>query len=533
MFSKRPLPKTEELIASKRLRENLIDLYASNIVSADRAGSLLQDALAAGAANVKDLASIGSAKNRSRNLRAKLLKRSQWPGLYYAKVRLFNPQRQKVLKSWLPMFLPHELIASLLQQNDLQTLCSISSAGEATKQRITELAQQYHLDNVIGFGFWGDGVPANWDRSESYEVLSMNLPGVPKLRLPLTAVSKRFWRKETLDDIMAIMAWSCEQAFLGLHPTQRHDGSAFNAAHGDAKRKKMASKPLGFQGFLEEVRADWAWYQSALRFPAHNTKLGCCWKCGATPMTIRQTGLNAEWRCGVSPLFSAPTASVDICMIDWLHVMDKGMTASFLGNLLWLIMPLLRGNNLAERCSCLFLEIQQWYRDHETTDRFQNLVPTMIKQPKKGPELRGNAAQIRGLVPCGAYLAQKYLGDQEPASTVKHAAALLAGVYDNLSRDKYNNDDIVVKTRQFVTLMAALEATSTHKHLWRFKPKFHLALHLTESKTNPADTWTYRDEDFGGAVAALTRRRGGPSTPLAAARRMLNCFTIKHKIPVL
>ena len=99
MFSKRPLPKTEELIASKRLRENLIDLYASNIVSADRAGSLLQDALAAGAANVKDLASIGSAKNRSRNLRAKLLKRSQWPGLYYAKVRLFNPQRQKVLKS--------------------------------------------------------------------------------------------------------------------------------------------------------------------------------------------------------------------------------------------------------------------------------------------------------------------------------------------------------------------------------------------------------------------------------------------------
>jgi hypothetical protein len=114
MFSKRPLPKTEELIASKRLRENLIDLYASNIVSADRAGSLLQDAQAAGAANVKDLASTGSAKNRSRNLRAKLLKRSQWPGLYYARVRLFNPQKQKVLKSWLPMFLPHELIASLL-----------------------------------------------------------------------------------------------------------------------------------------------------------------------------------------------------------------------------------------------------------------------------------------------------------------------------------------------------------------------------------------------------------------------------------
>ena len=181
MFTKRPLPKTEELIAAKRLRENLVDLYASNIVSADRAGNLFSDAELAGAAHVKDLAMKSCSKNCSRGLMSKLLKRSSWPSLYYAKIRLYCLKKQQIVLQWVPVLLPHELLAALLQYNDVGALCRTSSAAECTKTRIESLSNEHNIKQLIGFGLWGDGVPANWDRSESYEILSLNLPGVAKL----------------------------------------------------------------------------------------------------------------------------------------------------------------------------------------------------------------------------------------------------------------------------------------------------------------------------------------------------------------
>ena len=38
--------------------------------------------------------------------------------------------------------------------------------------------------NLVGLGLWGDGVPVNWDGTESVEVLSLNFPGPPPRALP-------------------------------------------------------------------------------------------------------------------------------------------------------------------------------------------------------------------------------------------------------------------------------------------------------------------------------------------------------------
>ena len=195
------------------------------------------------------------------------------------------------------------------------------------------------------------------------------MPGIKNLRLPVTCVSKKHWTNGILDDIMEVITWSCEAAFRGKHPSTRHDGSAFTQT--DHKRKKMADKTLGFRGVLVEIRADWVWYVSALRFPAHNLKAGCCWKCAATPENIRETSAAAPWRNQLlnhwecvarwlqrgkttSPIFAAPTVTVDICLIDWLHAMDKGVAASFLGNLLWMMMPLMRSKTWQQNAAtCL------------------------------------------------------------------------------------------------------------------------------------------------------------------------------------
>ena len=76
---------------------------------------------------------------------------------------------------------------------------------------------------MVPLGLWGDGVPGNWDRTESVEVVSLNLPGqsgkYKNLRLPFTALSHKLVTYGTFDDIMAVVAWSLQYAVLGKFPT--------------------------------------------------------------------------------------------------------------------------------------------------------------------------------------------------------------------------------------------------------------------------------------------------------------------------
>ena len=82
---------------------------------------------------------------------------------------------------------------------------------------------------MVPLGLWGDGVPCNWDRTESVEVVSLNLPGqggqYKNLRLPVTALSRKLVTDGTWDDIMAVVAWSLQYAAIGKFPTERHNGS--------------------------------------------------------------------------------------------------------------------------------------------------------------------------------------------------------------------------------------------------------------------------------------------------------------------
>ena len=43
---------------------------------------------------------------------------------------------------------------------------------------------------------------------------------------------------------------------------------------------------------------------------------------------------------------------------------------------------------------------------------------------------------------------------------------------------------------------------------FRCKPKLHMFLELAFGGGEPAKHWNYRDEDFGGSVAAFGKRRG-------------------------
>ena len=69
---------------------------------------------------------------------------------------------------------------------------------------------------------------------------------------------------------------------------------------------------------------------------------------------------------------------------------------------------------------------------------------------------------------------------------------------------------------------------------FRIVPKLHFFQELCEmTDINPSLTWCYRDEDFGGSLAAMSRVRGGANRAANIAKSVLLKFCCQHRLPRL
>jgi hypothetical protein len=544
---------------TKRLRANVSDLLLSNEVSATRARSVFEDAQLAGAAHVADLASTGNhgrcKGNIARDVLAKLLKRNQWPKPYYAKIRVFDRKTQATITAWLPILLPHELLHCLSEHANREVLHGIEELEGGSLEHFLKAKQQLGGGDFVPVALWGDGVPCNYDRTESLEAFTLSLPGLKGpnrlLRIPLACLTKKFViKEETFDDILEVIAWSFRVSSVGLFPATRHDGACFLKS--DLWRSKRALRPLGSSGILTEIRGDWVFYKSCFRLPAWNENAGCCWRCDATPQDIRDCSLDAAWRTSrlshwdfiarlilqgktMSPILRAPCVEISCFKIDWLHTMDIGVAADVLGNILLMLLPKMGGASASENCKRIFIRMRAWYKNNPVDSKYDNLIPTMIqKKASTPPKLRGKAAEVRSLVPFVKLLAEEFFSDADiMESTAKEAAKLLNGMYECLSAAAvFSGDHLAERCRKLCLLWVAMEAQSVPP-LWRVKPKMHLVQELCEMSIGdrPALSWTYRDEEFGGSLAQYARKRGGHHTPIAIGRAVLLKFIAKHPIP--
>ena len=170
--------------------------------------------------------------------------------------------------------------------------------------------------------------------------------------------------------------WSLRCVATKTCPDQRHDGSAFGSD--DSKRKKWARGVLDIVALLCQVTGDWKMYKETFRFPQHNEVSGCCFKCRVTPDGIRNTSLQAPWRQDrldhwqlvarllglgktLCPLFDAPGFKSRVCKLDWLHVVDLGIAADWLGQLFTFLLRKYPGNTVDERVSALWVRIEELY----------------------------------------------------------------------------------------------------------------------------------------------------------------------------
>ena len=305
MDKKRAASSWDEIPEKRRFRADALDLFLTGDISGQRAQTLFHNAQLAGAEMVEDLAKPESNGNANRDLVRKALKTSLWPQPYYADVRGFNPKTGKEDAMSVALFLPHELMASVLLVNDAKNILALQEREfrhrADIKEHLLHFQEQFGVQDVLRLGLWIDGVPFNHDRSQSVECISLNLPAleaeVADLRLPVLCFPKAFMaKKSTRDDLFTILSWSFRCLLFGKWPSMRHDSSAFLAT--DSQRKKQSGKDLGIQAALCELRGDWAMFKETLNLPGWQGKGPICFKCNCTLEQLDQVSKTAAWRCG-------------------------------------------------------------------------------------------------------------------------------------------------------------------------------------------------------------------------------------------
>ena len=176
MFSKRGRDeKQEQEDAAKRLKADLADLFLSNEVSAQRAHTTFRNVDQCGVPGFQKLARTGGLKNKARDLTRQLLKGNKWPSMYYARVRTWSPKKQQAVWSLIPMLLPHEILFALGERaKSAQNLFLQDGLSQQAARHLAQVAAELHLDpkEMVPMGVWGDGVPYNFDRSQSLEVFT-------------------------------------------------------------------------------------------------------------------------------------------------------------------------------------------------------------------------------------------------------------------------------------------------------------------------------------------------------------------------
>ena len=260
MWHKRQRRRDPEAPAGRRLREGLLDLYGSCEASAEQTQELIEDAGAfaqdMGRDDMQDLwrrQTAGNARNVARDLRRRLLRRSQWPSLYVFHARLWNTKEKELQVQQIAMLLPHELLHVIHEESSFDVLTATAGLDPPN------LARHAQIYEAIGSPFvavslWGDGVPFSWDRKRSADIWSMSMPGMGQkvhrdLRLTLTALPHEKVVRETQDDIMRVIAWSFSSLALGVFPSRRHDGSEWHPS--DHWRQARAGQDLIHAAVIE------------------------------------------------------------------------------------------------------------------------------------------------------------------------------------------------------------------------------------------------------------------------------------------
>ena len=154
------------------------------------------------------------------------------------------------------------------------------------------------------------------------------------------------------------------------------------------------------------MSGDWAMLIQVFKFLGWGGggETGGCLLCRCHPDQARDCGLSAPWRFArlthhermvqiyregktMSPLFACPGMRSQCFKQDLLHIVDQGTTSDCLGSFMYYLLKQFHVTNKKEKWQNMFLNIQAFYRAHQTESRYDNLKRTMFSG-NKGYKLR-------------------------------------------------------------------------------------------------------------------------------------------------
>ena len=268
------------------LQDDIQDMYAENVISASRAQETLRKCKDAGVKiAIKAIKKSGmtkkSCKNAARNLRRSIRRYDKWPDPYWFNARVWDRVKQKEAIKRICIMLPSEVLETIWRFATKAVLLSNGNFDKLTKDHHARMKAELNISELLGFGLHGDGVPCNYDRTESVMLTSINLPGLTgkngRLRIPLIILPDHVFCDDTFDDIYEVLAWDMRSLLSGVRHECRHDNSAWETVS-DKKRSKMHGM-RDFRSCLVQVRSDWDWLTKCYHFPGHGSTDGLCWHC--------------------------------------------------------------------------------------------------------------------------------------------------------------------------------------------------------------------------------------------------------------
>ena len=239
----------------------------------------------------------------------------------------------------------------------------------------------------------------------------------------------------------------------------------------------------------------------------------------------------------LSPLFTVFGVFNTLFKVDWLHAVDQGVGADFLGNLFAMLLAKMTGSNKHERVDDLWKHMQKYYDANGIQDRMPVFDVNSIGGKKNSPpKLRSSAACCRALIPFGREMAERYLSDACPLEhAAKVASKHLHLCYESLScrNELFRHEVLQSSSTAFALQYDACFRLAGDGIAWRVKPKMHLFLELCHQETEPNLFWCYRDEDFGGTVAKSAKMKGMWKKLSSFSGHSLDMFAMKNDAPRL
>ena len=446
--------------------------------------------------------------------------------------------------------LPHRVLASVGEMCG-QLLLNKNRAPKIWSQFVKQ-CQKLGLDpgTAVPIGLHGDGVP--FTKKHSLELISWNILGEGTGdRVPFTGVSKAFTCKCgclgrcTWDSIMEVFSWSMRALLQGLHPTVGPKGEVLSG-----EMATLAGVPMP-KGLLCQVRGDWPFLKQLFSVPAWNS-FQICWMCLADfsegPMDYREVDLRSAWRknrmdtrqflqflheqgIAPSPLFQSPGLLMEHVLLDWLHIVDLGVSQDIIGNFFHeVVLHGLPGNNKKERLQQLWLKIKAFYAENKSPSKLGELTLEMFEKSGKSPKLRCKGGECRHLVPFCASLGRELAHLGGHWQTVSQLLDLLLQCAQYAATVPFSSESLATASRKLCILWKKLRdaAAAEGSMAWTMKPKLHLFQELCEYKAeefgSPELFWTYADESFCGFMAKAAKRRGGQNFAATVPERLLNRY---------